>query len=177
MKKYDLNRHLKATCGLPCPVEPPGRFLNWENYLKSHEHAPPPYQSWLEFRLFEYGELKEVPYEPTTIPYYWNKERTYTPDGVYEGNILIEVKGCFWTIDEMLKYIFIQRCNPDKKLIFIFGKVGVRAPRITPELSKKYSGPMTQEDWVKKYRFDYFYEHDEIRKFLEECCDVKTLSD
>lgn len=158
---------LERTVGLGCPFDPPPGFTSWANYVYLMGNtAPKPYKSWLEFRLFAYGCLKGVAYEPKTLPYQEVKNRSYTPDGI-QGRFLLEVKGRFYSPDEATKYLHIRKSLPEgQELVFIFGNPGVSMPKAQP---RKDGSRMTQEEWARKNGFRFFFENDpELHAKLEE---------
>lgn len=158
---------LDRTVGLHCPLEPPKGFTSWANYVYLMGNtAPKPYKSWLEFRLFAYGCLKDVSYEPKVVPYKEVKHRSYTPDGV-TGRFLLEVKGRFYSPDEATKYLHVRECLPEgQELVFIFANPGVSFPKAQ---ARKDGSKLTQEEWAAKHKFRFFFENDpELPSKLEE---------
>ena len=149
--------YIKKTCGLQVfaqDISVPEGYIDWVDYLYAQRKPPYPYKSWLEFRLFTWGDLKHVPYEPEKLPYQEIKDREYNPDGVYK-DALIEVKGRFRRREEMDKYLAIRKCYPDRPILFVLHVPNVPLPGTQP---RKDGSKMTQEEWLTKHSFDYTYE-------------------
>jgi len=163
-KEKRLMRNKLGSLRPQAPV--PEGYQNWLDFLKQNKRPTHPYKSWLEFRLFEFGSLIGVPYEPEVLPYtkHINKQCKYTPDGM-KGDFLFEVKGRFRTRDEAEKYIHIKKEYPFRELIFIFASPGVKFPG---SKKRKDGSFFTMEDWCKKNGFRYFYECSDLSEVLDE---------
>jgi hypothetical protein len=156
---------LGKTCGINCTATPPEGYQSWSDYLVSNRDQPHPYRSWLEFRLFAYGPMKDVDYEPIKVDYEVVEQRKYTPDGVM-GNIWFEVKGRFRTRHEMDKYVHVRRSNLSSEIIFVLHSECVALPGAR---KRKDGSRRCMEDWLEENNFRYTYEKDMehfMRKFM-----------
>ncbi len=151
----------------------PDGYQTWTDYMKSNSKPPPPYKSWLEYRL-GMGPLRGCEYEPYYHEYEQHTRRKYLPDFVGTGTIpagdlcgdkllrfltiWYEAKGRFRTPAEANKYLAIREYLPDDvELIFIFSDKNVKFPGAK---KRKNGTKMTQEEWCKKHDFLYKYESD-----------------
>jgi len=107
------------------------------------------YDSKLEQDLHE-GILSGYIHHPDKVGY--KVEHTYEPDFVHpdEPGILIEVKGRFRDSAEAAKYVWIQRCNPDLEIVFIFQNPGLAMPfaKIRKDGTKR-----SHKEWAEKNGF------------------------
>jgi len=109
---------------------------------------PKPYRSWLEHGLGT-GALKDMAYEPFTIPY--QIETSYKPDFVNEEKkIIFEAKGRFSDSAEASKYVHFRRCQPDWELIFIFERPECPMPNTR---KRKDGSRYTHRMWAEKNNF------------------------
>ena len=161
VKKAKKPKHRKVTpsilgktCGLNCKVTPPEPYQTWSDYLATNRDQPKPYRSWLEFRLFADGPMKDIDYEPIKVAYEVVENRKYTPDGVM-GNVWFEVKGRFRTRHEMDKYIHVRRSNPLAVIVFVLHSEKVALPGAQ---KRKDGTRRCMEDWLKENDFPYTYE-------------------
>ena len=145
---------LGKTCGMDCTALPPVPYHSWSDYLATNHDQPKPYRSWLEFRLFADGPMKDVDYEPIKVAYEVIENRKYTPDGVM-GNVWFEVKGRFRTRHEMDKYIHVRRSNPMAVIVFVLHSVNVSLPGAQ---KRKDGTRRSMEDWLTENDFAYTYE-------------------
>jgi len=145
----------------------PDGYKTWLDFLKRNKRPPHPYKSWLEYRLFAIGALKDVPYEPEVLPYTQkiDRKRKYTPDGV-KGDVIIEVKGRFRTRDEAEKYKSVRANYPDKTLVFVFARRGVK---FLGAKKRKDGSLFTLEEWCKREGFPCCFEGDDIEVVIAEC--------
>lgn len=155
---------VKARLGSESPNSPvPEGYQTWAHYFKTNSVPPQPYKSWLEYRMFEEGCLKGVPYEQGRIEYKTEpKSRKYIPDGTL-GDYLLELKGHFRTPAEASKYVDIAKCNPDKTLVFIFA---VRDTKMPGAKERKDGTFRTQEEWAEANGFLHTFE-DEAKEFVK----------
>lgn len=125
-----------------------------KRYFKPRDKGlPKGYDSKLEYSLHQ-NELKGYDHHPEKLTY--TIEHTYEPDFVDpdEPNIVIEVKGRARDRAELMKYVHIQRCNPDVEIVFILEKHNVPVPFA----KKRRDGTkQTHEDFLEKYGFRYFH--------------------
>jgi len=122
-------------------------------FKKKEKGLPKGYDSKLEFELHN-GPLKGYNHHPDKLTY--KIEHVYEPDFVdpEEPHILIEVKGRCRDRAELMKYVHIQKCNPDYEIIFILEKRGVPVPFAK---KRKDGTKQTHEEFLTKHGFRYFY--------------------
>lgn len=121
-------------------------------FPKREKGLPKGYDSKLEYELHQ-TILKEYDHHPEKVPY--TVEHTYEPDFVHadEPSILIEVKGRFRDSSEAAKYRWIQKCNPDKEIVFIFENPDTRFPFSKKRKDGTY---LTHGEWAEKNGFRWF---------------------
>ena len=109
---------------------------------------PAPYRSWLEHGLGT-GVLKDMPYEPFTIPYI--VETSYKPDFVNEEKkIIFEAKGRFADSTEASKYIHFRNSNPNWTIVFVFERPECPMPNTR---RRKDGSRYRHKDWADKNGF------------------------
>ena len=110
------------------------------------------YDSKLEQSLHE-NELKGYDHHPEKLKY--TVEHTYEPDFVHpdEPGIVVEVKGRFRDNAEASKYKWIQKCNPDVELVFIFEKPLTPMPFAK---RRKDGTKLTHGEWATKNNFRHY---------------------
>jgi len=145
---------LGKTCGMNCVAKPPKPYESWSDYLVMNRDQPKPYRSWLEFRLFSYGPMKDIDYEPLKVDYEVVESRKYTPDGVRD-NVWFEVKGRFRTRHEMDKYLHVRKSNPMAVIVFVLHSENVALPGAQ---KRKNGTRRCMEDWLLENKFAYTYE-------------------
>ena len=112
--------------------------------------VPKPYRSWLEHGLGT-GILKDMDYEPFTLPY--QITTTYKPDFVnVSKRIIFECKGRFGDSAEAAKYVHFRRCNPDWEIIFIFERPECPMPHTR---KRKDGSRYRHRDWAEKNKFQW----------------------
>lgn len=102
-------------------------------------------RSKLEERAYKHLEKKKVKfkYEPKdgkvkyTVP---ASKHTYLPDFVI-GDVIYEMKGYIRTIAERRKYVYIQKQNPNLKLVMVFEN---------PDLPIRKGSKTTYKMWFEK---------------------------
>jgi hypothetical protein len=115
---------------------------------KSKGKPPKPYRSWLEHNLGT-GVLKDLPYEPFTIPY--TITTSYKPDFINEEKkIIFEAKGRFKDSAEAAKYIHFRNSNPEWTVIFIFERPECPMPHTR---KRKDGTRYRHKDWADKNGF------------------------
>ena len=125
-----------------------------KRYFKPRDKGlPKGYDSKLEYDLHQ-NELKGYDHHPSKLTY--TVEHSYEPDFVDpdEPNIVIEVKGRFRDQTEASKYKWIQKCNPDIELVFIFEKPDTPMP--FAKKRKKCGTKMTHGEWATLNGFRWF---------------------
>lgn len=122
-------------------------------FAKRPKGLPKGYDSKLEYDLHQ-NELSDYDHHPDKVNY--KIEHTYEPDFVHpdEPNILIEVKGRFRDATEAAKYIWIQKCNPDIEIIFIFQKP--ETPMPFAKVRKKCGTKRSHGEWATKNGFRWY---------------------
>lgn len=130
-------------------------------FAKKPKGLPKGYDSKLEYDLHN-GTLKGYDHHPAKLKYYI--EHTYEPDFVHddEPNILFEVKGRFRDSTESGKYNWIQKCNPNYEIIFIFEKPATPMPF---SKKRKDGTKMTHGEWATKNGFRWCSK-DNLEEFL-----------
>ena len=108
-----------------------------EEYLDMKRHAvkkrvrkrryPKGYDSKFEYDL-HCNQLRGCTLHPDNL--WYTSHHTYEIDfsPVDDPDLIIEAKGRFRTSSEAKKYLDIIRCNPDKRLVFIFANPNTPMP-------------------------------------------------
>ena len=125
-----------------------------KRWFKSREKGlPKGYDSKLELVLHE-GPLKGCTHHSRTVKY--TVDHTYEPDFIpeRERDVFIEVKGRARDRAEMMKYVHVQNCNPDIKIVFILEKRNTPMPFAK---ARKDGSKQTHEDFLEKHGFEYYY--------------------
>ena len=124
-----------------------------KRYFKRRDKSlPKGYDSKLEVSLHE-NELKGYDHHPFKLDY--TVPHTYEVDFVDpdEPNVVIEVKGRFRDRSEATKYVWVQKCNPDIELVFIFEKPHTPFPFAK---KRKDGTKMDHAEWAEKNNFRWY---------------------
>ena len=110
------------------------------------------YDSGLEKRLHD-KELNGCQYHSLKLDYII--PHTYEVDFIHpeDPNTLIEVKGRFETSAEASKYVHIQKCNPDYKIVFLFENHKLPIPGRT---KRKDGTIQSHGEWATKNGFEWW---------------------
>jgi len=124
-----------------------------KRYFKKRDKGlPKGYDSKLELELHQ-GILSEYEHHPEKLHYHI--DHSYEPDFVHpeEPNLLIEVKGRFRDSSEASKYLWIQKCNPDYEIIFIFENPNTPMPF---SKRRKDGTKLSHGEWATKNGFRWY---------------------
>jgi hypothetical protein len=121
-------------------------------FAKRPKSLPKGYDSQLEKDLHD-TIFKGYNHHPQKVDYH--VDHTYEVDFINpsEPNILIEVKGRFRDSQDAARYKWIQKCNPDKELVFVFEK-----PETPMPFSKKRKDgtKISHGEWATKNGFRWY---------------------
>lgn len=121
------------------------------------------YDSKLEQDLHD-GVLAGYNHHPDKLNY--TVSHTYEPDFVHpdKPGIVIEVKGRFRDSSEAAKYVWIQKCNPDIEIVFIFQKPTTAMPfaKVRKDGTKRQHWEWAEKNGFRWYSPESFAESLEV---------------
>ena len=145
---------LGKTCGTDCKVVPPEPYQTWSDYLATNRDQPKPYRSWLEFRLFADGPMKDVDYEPIKVDYEVIEQRSIHLMGLWVTYGLRLRVGSEHGMRWISTYMYVDQTQW-QLLVFVLHSEKLALPGAQ---KRKDGTRRCMEDWLEENDFAYTYE-------------------